>query len=263
MNTLASTMIAALETTSAAIEGGANHVPVGLVTPPIEIGLGVLLLVVTFFIIKSRNLFTTVILAGVFSLLCTGIYTLVDAVDVAFTEAAVGAGVSTVLFLATLSLTGEREAARGSRPWLAVGACVLMGAALLYGTAHMPAYGDYSAAINHHVVPRYITESPVEIGLPNFVTSVLASYRGFDTFGETTVVFTASVGVLILLRSNWSLAGSGAPGPSQVATLTDALKPRSRTKPSSVRVSQFTKKADQRDAHSVPEYRPTEEDEAS
>jgi len=36
--------------------------------------------------------------------------------------------------------------------------------------------------------------------VPNVVTAVLASYRGYDTLGEVTVVFTAGVGVLLLLR---------------------------------------------------------------
>jgi multicomponent Na+:H+ antiporter subunit B len=176
--------------------------PPDLTLPPIEIGLFSLLIVVALFIVRAHNLFNAVMLSTIFSLLCTGIYTLVDAVDVAFTEAAVGAGISTVLFLATLSLTGEKAAARGSQPWLARLVAGGTGLALLYGTADMPAYGDYSAVIHHHTVPRFVIDSPTEIGLPNMVTSVLASYRGFDTFGETTVVFTAAVGVLVLLRSN-------------------------------------------------------------
>ncbi|MDH4294558.1 MAG: cation:proton antiporter, partial [Betaproteobacteria bacterium] len=54
--------------------------------------------------------------------------------------------------------------------------------------------------IHTHVVPRYINDGPKETGVPNVVTAVLASYRGFDTLGETTVVFTAGIGVIALLR---------------------------------------------------------------
>ena len=60
-------------------------------------------------------------------------------------------------------------------------------------------FGDPAAPVHHHVAPRYIEDSPTEVGVPNMVTSVLASYRGFDTLGETVVVFTAGVGVLALL----------------------------------------------------------------
>jgi multicomponent Na+:H+ antiporter subunit B len=63
----------------------------------------------------------------------------------------------------------------------------------------MPAYGDPNAPIHQHVAPHYLEDSTDEIGIPNVVTSVLASYRGYDTFGETTVVLTAAVGAILLL----------------------------------------------------------------
>ena len=61
---------------------------------------------------RIRNLFAVVILSGIFSLLAAVLYVTLNAVDVAFTEAAVGAGISTLLMLATLSLTSEEEKAR-------------------------------------------------------------------------------------------------------------------------------------------------------
>ena len=63
----------------------------------------------------------------------------------------------------------------------------------------MPHLGAPDAPIHSHVAPRYIEESPREIGIPNVVTSVLASYRGYDTLGETAVVFTAGIAVLVLI----------------------------------------------------------------
>ena len=63
----------------------------------------------------------------------------------------------------------------------------------------MPGFGDPANPIHHHVADHYLEESYSEIGIPNVVTSVLASYRGYDTMGETTVVFAAAVGVMILL----------------------------------------------------------------
>ena len=45
----------------------------------------------------------------------------------------------------------------------------------------------------------FIADGPAETGVPNVVTAVLASYRGYDTLGEVTVIFTAGVGVLALL----------------------------------------------------------------
>jgi multicomponent Na+:H+ antiporter subunit B len=63
----------------------------------------------------------------------------------------------------------------------------------------MPGFGKPGNPIHQHVAPRYIYDSAQEVGPPNIVTSVLASYRGFDTLGEVTVIFTAAVGVLLLL----------------------------------------------------------------
>ncbi len=78
---------------------------------------------------------------------------------------------------------------------------VVTGAILVYGTLDMPPFGDPADPIHQHVAPHYLEESGHEIGIPNVVTSVLASYRGYDTMGETTVVFTAAVGVMILLSA--------------------------------------------------------------
>jgi len=71
---------------------------------------------------------------------------------------------------------------------------------LVYGSLGLPAFSDPQAPIHTHVVPRYLKEGPKETGVPNVVTAILASYRGYDTLGETVVVFTAGAGVVALLR---------------------------------------------------------------
>jgi multicomponent Na+:H+ antiporter subunit B len=122
-----------------------------------------------------------------------------DAVDVAFTEASVGAGISTVLMLGTLALVGHEERAPRRRPILPLFVVFVTGGVLVYGTSDIPPFGDPGNPIHHHVADRYLEQSWEEIHVPNVVTSVLASYRGYDTMGETTVIFTAMVGVLLLL----------------------------------------------------------------
>jgi multicomponent Na+:H+ antiporter subunit B len=79
---------------------------------------------------------------------------------------------------------------------------LITGLTLAYGTIDMPNFGDPNAPANHHVAPRYIEKTHEETGVENMVTSVLASYRGFDTFGETTVIFTAGICVIFLLRES-------------------------------------------------------------
>ena len=165
----------------------------------VDITLLVLLGITAFSIIRQKNLFAAVMMAGIYSLLSAGLFVVMDAVDVAFTEAAVGAGISTVLMLGTLALVGHSEHQPQHRPILPLFVVILTGAVLVYGTLDIPPFGDASNPAHHHVAPHYLEESEHEIGIPNVVTSVLASYRGYDTMGETTVIFAALVGVLLLL----------------------------------------------------------------
>jgi len=155
--------------------------------------------VIALAIIRLRHLFAVVMLSGIYSLLSAGLFVVLDAVDVAFTEAAVGAGVATVLMLSTLVLTRTWEKTSPHTPWLPLTVVTITGAALVYGTYDMPPFGAADDPIHQHVAPRYIEQGPTETGVPNMVTAVLASYRGYDTLGETVVVFTAAIGVLALL----------------------------------------------------------------
>lgn len=156
--------------------------------------------VITVAIVVQRNLFAVVVFGSIYSFLMATALVALDAVDVAMTEASVGAGMSTVLLLAALNLTRGDEVKPLRRPLLPLVVSVVIGAALVYGSFGLPAFSDPKAPLHTHVVPRYLGESLRETGVPNVVTSVLASYRGYDTLGETTVVFTAGAGVIALLR---------------------------------------------------------------
>jgi multicomponent Na+:H+ antiporter subunit B len=113
------------------------------------------------------------------------------------TEAAVGAGVSTVLLLGALLLCRSEEAKPVHKPWLPLTVALSTGVLLVYGAFGLPDFSDPGAPIHQHVVPRYLQN---EVDVPNVVTAVLASFRGYDTLGETTVVFTAGAGIIALLR---------------------------------------------------------------
>ena len=126
--------------------------------------------------------------------------TSLDAPDVAFTEAAVGAGIATVLFLSTLALTTRKAKRPTGSPLLPLLLVGVTGALLVYGTLDLPYYGDPEAPIQTHVGGDYLERTPEEIHVPNVVTAVLASYRGYDTLGETTVILTAGIAVLLLLK---------------------------------------------------------------
>jgi multicomponent Na+:H+ antiporter subunit B len=62
------------------------------------------------------------------------------------------------------------------------------------------------------VAPWYLEKTPEYIDIPNVVTAVLGSFRGYDTLGEVFVVFTAGIGVLFLLSARHGHAARRRPG---------------------------------------------------
>ncbi|TNF98633.1 MAG: DUF4040 domain-containing protein [Gammaproteobacteria bacterium] len=166
----------------------------------IDMVLLIFLIAMAITILRVAGMMAMAMLFGLYSLLMAGLFMVMDAPDVAFTEAAVGSGVSTVLMLVTLSLTKNRyEKTTAKIQWRPLLIVILTGAALLYGIHDIALFGDPEAAAHQHVADRYIADGQKETGVPNLVTAVLASYRGFDTLGEVVVIFTAGVGVMMLL----------------------------------------------------------------
>lgn len=181
-------------------------------------------------IARQRNLLSAAMLLGIFSLLGACWMLFLDAPDVAFTEAAVGAGISTILILATLAATTEEEK-NVRRSHLGLGVVLVTGGMLAYATFDMPRLGDPNSPANRSSITRAYIHSAVDphavepaedeaentggatapdahpldlgafrVGIPNTVTTVLASFRGYDTMGEATVVLTAGLGVIAILR---------------------------------------------------------------
>lgn len=164
----------------------------------LDIGLLAFMLAVAVAVVRVNNLLMATVLLAIFSLLMATIYLVLGAPDVAITEAAIGAGISTLLLLAALLLTGE-DANPVKHKLLPLLVVVGIAALLIYAVSGLPALGDAGTVANHHVAAYYLENSMRETGVPNVVTSVLASYRGYDTLGETFVIFTAGIAVLLLL----------------------------------------------------------------
>ncbi len=172
----------------------------GAATALINILLLAILFVVAIAIARLRSLFAIVMLSGVYSLVSAAWYILVDAVDVGFTEAAVGAGMSTAIMLGAMLLTART--AKPEKPFSRIGpfiVCLVAGVMLIYASIDLPPLGDPASPVNSGVGLTYLKVNWYDTGVPNVVTSVLASYRGFDTLGETAVVFTAGLAVALLL----------------------------------------------------------------
>ena len=158
-----------------------------------------LLVITALGIVRTKSLFVAVMLLGIFSLLLAANFLLLDAADVALTEAAIGAGISTVLFLSALVLTGEEEKPSSGSRLVSLVTVTAVSLMVIYATFDKPSFGDPQAPVQQHVAPWYIEKTPELVDIPNIVTAILGSYRGYDTLGEVFVVFTAGIGVLFLL----------------------------------------------------------------
>ena len=166
----------------------------------INIALLAILFIVAIAITRLRSLFAIVMLSGVYSLVSAAWYIVMDAVDVGYTEAAVGAGMSTAVLLGAMLLTART--AKPDKPFKRIGPFLICGATavmLLYATIDLPGLGDPNSPANTGPGMTYVQVNWYDTGVPNVMTSVLASYRGFDTMGVTVVVFVAGLAVAMLL----------------------------------------------------------------
>ncbi len=158
-----------------------------------------MLAVTTIAVVRVRNLFAVAVLTGIYSFLMATVMLVLDAPDVALTEAAVGAGVGMVLMVGALYLTKTDEAPPVHGVLLPLIVAGVTGLALLFGVSDTPPFGNPANPV-HAMGPDYMVRAVEETGIVNVVAVVLASYRSFDTLGETVVIFTAGIAVLMLLK---------------------------------------------------------------
>ncbi len=147
--------------------------------------------------ITVRDLLSAAVIFGAYSFLMCLLWTEMGAVDVAFTEAAVGGrGEFRLLYRGCFQDDKEDEGLK----IFGLLAVTVIGIMLLYAVGDFPDWADPASPASLHLSPHYITETIEETSVPNIVTSVLADYRGFDTMFETTVILAAGLAVLIILR---------------------------------------------------------------
>lgn len=166
----------------------------------LNVALLFMLVVTGIAIARTRSLLAAILLMGIYSLASAVWLVVMDAADVAFTEAVVGAGISTIVLLgATLLVRGATERHDWRRIIAPAMLAAMVGGLLVYAALGLPEFGNPASPANAHVGRSYLIDAPHDIGAPNVVTAVLASYRGFDTLGETVVIFAAGIGVALML----------------------------------------------------------------
>jgi multicomponent Na+:H+ antiporter subunit B len=163
--------------------------------------LFVLLIVAAVAAVWARRMVTSVAVLSAYSLFAALLFAGTGALDVAFVEAVLGSALVGILFLVVISSTGNDRTERSRRGQLVaapiVGAFVVL---MVLASVDLPDRGEPDTPANEGAAARYVEGSEAETDTPNVVTAILADYRSVDTLGETLVVFTAAVAVVVILR---------------------------------------------------------------
>jgi multicomponent Na+:H+ antiporter subunit B len=162
------------------------------------------LLVFTIFkIIRTEDNLNLVILVSLVSICLVVLYLVMDAPDVAMTETSVNVCLSTIISLAVIKKIGlsQREDSGSNWNLFAFLLCFTVAIFFIYISLDLKEFGAPWANI-HHAVGRFYIENTLEdIGVDSIVCAILASYRGFDTMGETAVIASATIAVLHIYRA--------------------------------------------------------------
>ena len=204
----------------------------------------IFLVLCALFVSFSKNLLVSVVIFMSYSLVMSIIWVLLESPDLAITEAAVGAGVTSVLFFITLKrisaigkahkdeqdeITREINARTGVRRFdrYYKGVAVVLGVAIIFAlllnASNTPAFGKADNPYNNEVSERYLEKAIEETGAVNAVAGMILDYRAFDTFGESCVLFIAAACVLVLLRDDKRDAAESATKDERFEPVSDTI----------------------------------------
>lgn len=83
---------------------------------------------------------------------------------------------------------------------IAVVLLICIGLVVLLAIAELPLYGSPDTPLRNYVAERYIEGALEDTGSLNMVSAIVLDYRAYDTLIETTVLFTATIAVFMILK---------------------------------------------------------------
>jgi len=167
----------------------------------ILLGISALVMVITcIYLMVSKSLIESVIIMSVFSLFIGICYLFMDAPDVAMTETALGACLSTCVLLNLVKIVGE-DVGKPQKTKIALATllCIMLLACLSWASLDLPQFGTEDSPLQTHLTKYYVENTRNDIAIPSIVAAILASYRGYDTLGETIVILIAGLAVLVII----------------------------------------------------------------
>jgi multicomponent Na+:H+ antiporter subunit B len=170
-----------------------------------------IIIIISFQVARTQKLFLNIVYLSIFSLILCLLYLALDAPDVAMTEAALGASLTTIIFLNVLKKIkthsyqkkialkqDENKNLSNIYNYTPLVICIMMFMILIFGFFEIADFGIKSN-LSNNVSDYYINNTKKEIGIDSFVAAILANYRGFDTLYETCLIFLAGISVSFIL----------------------------------------------------------------
>jgi multicomponent Na+:H+ antiporter subunit B len=150
-------------------------------------------------IFSNHNLIRVLAFSSLSFIICT-LYLLLDAPDVALTEAAIGACLTGVIM--TIYITKLKDSGVQTHSFIRIFAAILATIAVFAFFVRLedilPEFGSSNTPLSLGVSKYFIENTESQIGIPSLVAAILASYRGFDTLGETLVILIAGIAVTLI-----------------------------------------------------------------
>lgn len=169
--------------------------------------------------IETKNLLSSVISCGVVGFSVSIAFLMLQAPDIAITQVVVEILILIVLIRATITMDNTAIEAHWDT-FSIVSSLIFFGLFLVFAFLAVQDLRPFGEPLMR-VSQRYVETALDKTGAANAVTSIVLDFRGYDTLGEATVLFTSIVGAFVILRRRGRKQRSAA-DTEKVGILTDA-----------------------------------------
>lgn len=148
--------------------------------------------------IETKNLLSSVISCGVIGFSVSIAFLMLGAPDIAITQVVVEILILVILIRATITIDNTSIEAHWDT-FAVVSSLIFFGLFLVFAflaVQDLPRFGEPSMRVSR----EYLVTGPEKTGAANVVTSIILDFRGYDTLGEATVLFTSILGAFVILR---------------------------------------------------------------
>ena len=148
--------------------------------------------------IETKNLLSSVISCGIVGAAVSIAFLMLGAPDIAITQVVVEILILVILIRATITIDNTQMEAHWDT-FAVVSSLIFFGLFLVFAflaVQELPPFGQPLLKVSK----EYLATGPEKTGAANVVTSIILDFRGYDTLGEATVLFTSILGAFVILR---------------------------------------------------------------